>query len=214
MEQRSVNATARRRANHERARNGPTMAVAERRRRVDDLVEGARDEIRELHLEYRPHPQNRSANPSADDERLGNRRIDYAVLAERGEQAVGDLERAAEFADVLAHDEDVFVAPHLFVQCLVNRGQVGDFHPMPSRSGLAVTRSVEAGRIQILERLVRFGQRTLFGEIDRLLHDLPRTLVDFFADTLYVVAFFFEIELEARNRDAALPFPEFFLIAI
>src|SRR6266851_74728 len=86
--------------------------------------------------------------------------------------------------------------------------------PAPSESGLAVTRSVEAGRIQILEGFVWFGQRTLFGEIDRLLHHLMSALVDFFADALHVVAFFLEIELEARNRVAALPFHEFFLIAI
>ncbi len=59
------------------------MAVAQRRRRVDDLVEGAGDEVAELHLEHRTHPQDRRADSGADNQRLRDRRVDYALFAER-----------------------------------------------------------------------------------------------------------------------------------
>ena len=68
----------------------------------------------------------------ADDQRLRNRRVDHAVFAEGIEQPFGNLERAAQFADVLAHHEDVVVAAHLFMQRLVDRFQIGDFHRAPA----------------------------------------------------------------------------------
>jgi hypothetical protein len=49
----------------------------------------------------------RRARRRADDADLADRRVDHAPLAEAGEQPVGDLERAAVRADVLAEAEDV-----------------------------------------------------------------------------------------------------------
>ena len=58
-------------------------------------------------------PGHRRADAHADDRVLGDRRVAHAPLAELLEQALGDLEGAAEHADVLAHQHDALVAAQL-----------------------------------------------------------------------------------------------------
>jgi hypothetical protein len=74
------------------------------------------------------HAEDRGANPRADDKRLRDGCVDDAFFAEFVQQTLGSLECAAEFADVLAHHEDTFVASHLLVERLVDGLKVGDFH--------------------------------------------------------------------------------------
>src|ERR1039457_2310220 len=133
MEQRAVNPRARWRANHQRTSGVATVTVAQRCRIVDDLIEGARDKIRELHFDHRTHPEHCGANSRADDQRLRDRRVDHALLAERVEQPFGGLERAAQIRHVLAHDEDIFVAAHLLGQRAINRLEASDFHCLSAR---------------------------------------------------------------------------------
>ena len=104
------------------------MTITQCRGSIDDLVEGARDEIAELHLEHRAHAEDGRADAGADNQGLGDRRIDHAILAKRIEQALGDFEGAAQFGHVFAHDKNIFIAPHLFMQRLIDRGQIGYFH--------------------------------------------------------------------------------------
>src|SRR5262249_36949749 len=61
-----------------------------------------------------------------DDARLGERRVDHAVLAEVLLQPVGDPEHAAQLAYVLAHDEDLRVALHGPSQAGVDRLSEGE----------------------------------------------------------------------------------------
>jgi hypothetical protein len=79
-----------------------------------------------------------------DERALGDRRVEHAVAAELGEQALGDAERAAPGVllargsqaarDVLAHEDDAVVALHLLAQGLVDRLPVallGHGRPLP-----------------------------------------------------------------------------------
>ena len=91
-------------------RHADARAVARLGGEVRDHVEGAGDEVDELHLGDRPHAHHRRADGRADDRRLGDRRVDDALLAELGDEAVGHLEGAAVDADVLAEQEDARVA--------------------------------------------------------------------------------------------------------
>src|SRR3954470_10235299 len=91
---------------------------------VDELVEAAGDEVGELHLADRPHAHHAGADGRADDRRLGQRRVHHAVRAELVDEAVGDLERAAEDPDVLAHQEHALVRAHLLAQAVADRLQV------------------------------------------------------------------------------------------
>ncbi len=93
---------------------------------VGHLVEGASDEIDELHLHYGPQAEVAHARGRADDGRLADRRIDHALPAEAFEQPCRDLERAAVDADILAQQDDRRVAVHLFEQGLANRFEIGD----------------------------------------------------------------------------------------
>src|SRR5205823_12368384 len=93
----------------------------------DELVPGARDEVRELHLRYRAHAHERRAGAAADDGGLGERRVDHAPRAELLLEAERDLERAAVDADVLADQEDALVASHLGAQPVRNCLQIGKF---------------------------------------------------------------------------------------
>ena len=120
----AAHVAAARPAHHDRA--GEHRAVARRGDVVREHVVGARDEVDELHLAHRAHAEVRRTRRGADDRRLGDRRVDHPRLAELREQAVGDLERAAVRADVLAEDEDVRVALHLLEERLADRLEIGD----------------------------------------------------------------------------------------
>ncbi len=69
--------------------------VAELGHLVEDLVHADADEIGEHQFGHRPQPGKRRAAGSADDGRLGNRRIDHALGAELRQQALGHAEDAA-----------------------------------------------------------------------------------------------------------------------
>ncbi len=77
---------------------------------VDDLVERQQREVDRHQLHHRAQARHRRADAHADDRVLGDRRVAHAALAELLEQAVGDLEGAAEDADVLAHQHHALVA--------------------------------------------------------------------------------------------------------
>src|SRR5215471_14846791 len=101
-----------------------TVAVAQRCRLVDDLIEPARDEIGELHLRHRPIAALRRTDADADDRRLGDRRIDDAHLAELLVEALRHAERTPVGADVLAEDEHLRIATHFFDERLANGFQI------------------------------------------------------------------------------------------
>ena len=95
---------ARGQPDHDRHRQA--LAVVHLRGDVDELVEPAGDEVGELHLADRLQALDRGADGGADDRVLGQRRVEHPLGAELLGEAVGDLERAAEGADVLADAED------------------------------------------------------------------------------------------------------------
>src|SRR5205823_694013 len=98
----------------------------------DELVPGARDEVRELHLRYRAHAHERRARAAADDRGLGERRVDDAPGAELLLEAERDLEGAAIDADVLADHEHALVAAHLHAKPIGDRLQICHLgHPQP-----------------------------------------------------------------------------------
>ena len=88
---------------------------------VDDLVQREQREVDRHQLDDRAQAGHGRADAHADDRVLGDRRVAHALLAELLEQAVGDLERAVEDPDVLAHEDHVLVALHLLAQRLVER---------------------------------------------------------------------------------------------
>src|SRR5690606_19109514 len=57
----------------------------------------------------------------AREARLGDGRVDHALLAELREQALAHLVRAVVVADLFAHEEDVRIATHLLEQRLTER---------------------------------------------------------------------------------------------
>jgi hypothetical protein len=97
----------------------------------DDLIEGRVHETVKLNLAHRAIPANRETNRGADNGRLGQGRVDDAVLAEVLLQAVGDAKDAAQLAHVLTHDENLLVLLHRSSQSLVEglgHGHRGDGH--------------------------------------------------------------------------------------
>ena len=111
--QRAVDPAAVRRADGHRDAEAVVRAVAHPRRLGHELVERREDEVRELDLGDRAKAVHRRADRGADDHRLGQRRVDDAIVAELGPQAVRGEEDAALLPDVLAEQDDRRVAPHL-----------------------------------------------------------------------------------------------------
>ena len=85
---------------------------------ADDLVVGGKDEIGELDLDHRALPIERSAYPNANHASLGQGRVDDALRSVFLAQALGGLEHAAARPDVVADQQDGFVAGHFFVERL------------------------------------------------------------------------------------------------
>ena len=98
-------AGALRHADHHRHPHLPAEHVVDRRRVVDDLVHRQQREVDRHQLDHRAQAGHRRADAHPDDRVLGDRRVAHALLAELVEQPGGDLERAVEDADVLAHQE-------------------------------------------------------------------------------------------------------------
>jgi hypothetical protein len=63
-----------------------------------DLLERRVRERVELHLHHRSQPGHGQADREADDAGLGQRGVEAALVAEAGQQPVGDPEDAAELA--------------------------------------------------------------------------------------------------------------------
>src|ERR1700686_2071341 len=110
--------------NHQRSRRPP--AVVRRRYHVDDLIEGAADEIHELELGHGAQSGESSSEGSAYDGRLRNRRIDHAFGTEAVDEAIGDFEGSAVDTDVLAQTKDGWVALHLLPDSLADGFEIGD----------------------------------------------------------------------------------------
>src|SRR5439155_4379267 len=89
------------------------------------MVPGAGDEVRELHLGHRAHAHDRGAGAAADDRRLRERRVDHAPRAELLLEAERHLEGAAVDADVLADHEHALVAAHLLAEAVRDRLEIG-----------------------------------------------------------------------------------------
>src|SRR5450755_4024810 len=95
-------------------------------RHVNDLVEGAADEIHELKLGDGAHSGERSAEGRADDGRLRDGSVDDALGAEAADEALGNFESTAVDADVFAKAKDGGVALHFFPDTLANGFKVGN----------------------------------------------------------------------------------------
>src|SRR5215470_6556989 len=106
-----------------RGRSPPVMGLG---RHVHDLVKGAADEVHKLKFSNRPHAAQRSAESCPHNGHLGDRRVDHALRAEAVNETVGNLERAAINADVLAQTEHARVALHLLPYPLTNGFKIGD----------------------------------------------------------------------------------------
>ncbi len=92
---------------------------------------------------------------------LGDRRIDHAAIAEFLQQALADLVGALIFRDLLAHEEDVGIAPHLFGHGVAQRIADGLL------DHLGAFRDVRIGLGHRLRRGWRFLLRAAAGFIGR-----------------------------------------------
>ena len=118
------------RADDQWAAPGAIRSVAHPRGLAHDLIHRRPDEVGELDLRDRAVAGDARADRHADDCRLGQRGIDDPGLAVPIEQPLGGAENAAPDADVLAEDDDLVVARHLLVDCVVD-GLEDVFHAHP-----------------------------------------------------------------------------------
>ena len=107
-------------------RRGRAPSIVSLGNHVDDLVEGAADEVHELELGDRTHAGERRAESGADDGRLGNWCINNALRAEAVNETVGDFKRSAVDANVFAEAEDGGIAFHFFPDALADGFEIGE----------------------------------------------------------------------------------------
>src|SRR5207253_5405478 len=110
VERTSMHIAAARTSYYQRRWSSPSIVGF--RHHVDDLVESAADEIHELEFGNRTHAGERGSEGGADDGRFGNWGVNDALGAEAVDEAVGDLESSAVYADVFADAEDSWVTLH------------------------------------------------------------------------------------------------------
>ena len=127
--------------------------------------------------------------PDADERHLGDRRVADALRPELGEHALGDAHRAAHLGDVLAHDEDLVVAPHRLRHRVAHGLPVGELRhrrspARPRACARSVARELDGAldhahdlgvdrrqlvvretelRPQLLERILRLAQLLLLA---------------------------------------------------
>ena len=124
MERTTVDVAAARSANHQR--RGRSPAVVGLGDHVDDLVEGAADEVHELELGDRAHAGERRTKSGPHNGGLSDRSVDYALGAEAVDEAVGDFEGSAVDTDVLANAKDGGIALHFFPDSLADGFEIGE----------------------------------------------------------------------------------------
>src|SRR5690349_19210870 len=91
--------------------------VAQLRRLIAYLIEGAIEEARELDLANRSRPGHRGADGGTDEAGLGDRRVAHARETEFVDQSLGRPESAEHY--VFAHHEGERVTLHFLAQRLV-----------------------------------------------------------------------------------------------
>src|SRR5258708_38306313 len=101
---------------------------------VDDLVERQQREVDRHQLEDGAQSGHRRPHADTDDRVLGDRRVADALLAELLEQPLGDLEGAAEYADILAHQQHTLVAAKLLPQRRAERLAIAHLGHQPDAS--------------------------------------------------------------------------------
>src|SRR6266704_2365235 len=136
----TMKSSAERCADHQGHRRSPAIVVL--RRQLGDLVEGAGDEVGELHLDHRAHPHHGRADGSAHEPGLGQRRVQHPPLAVLLLEPLRDPEGPAVRADVLAHQKYPFVAGHFFIERLRDRLEVGNLPSCRGRGHGLISSSV------------------------------------------------------------------------
>src|SRR5438132_1428183 len=115
-------------ANHDRHTDLPPGHVADLRRIVHDLIHREDREVKGHHLDDGMESGHGGADRQAGKSQFGDRRIDDAPRAKLFQEALANLEGALIIGDILADQEDLLVAPHLFPQRLVERFPIGKSH--------------------------------------------------------------------------------------
>ena len=92
--------------------DGLAPAVVRRGQVVDDLIEGAGDEVRVLNLHHRLEALDGQTQRGAHRSAFDNGRVAHPLFAEAFDEPLGHLEHAPVFGDVLAHEQHAFVLLH------------------------------------------------------------------------------------------------------
>src|SRR5260370_28481598 len=123
---------------------------------IDDLIEGAADEVHELEFDHGAQSGESSSEGSAYDGRLRNWRIDHSLGAESVDKAIGDFECSAVDADVLAQTKDGWVALHFLPDPLADGFEIGDDGheqgsvPQAKRSAISYRKLAGGGVVRVV----------------------------------------------------------------
>ncbi len=107
-------------------------------RRIDDVVDRLHGEVPRHELDDRLQAGQRRADAEAGEAVFGDRGVDHAPGAEFLQQPLGDLVGALIFGDLLAHDEDFRVAPHLFGHGVAQRLAHRHGHHLGARRNIGI----------------------------------------------------------------------------
>src|SRR6266567_7951484 len=119
-------------AYHQRHFELATRHIMHFRSLIDDLIHDERHKIAKHDVDDWPHAGHRSPYAQTGNARLRNGGVDDACCAELFDQSRQDLEGCSRFCYVFTHDEDPWIAPHLFGQRLAYRLAKGYFaHASP-----------------------------------------------------------------------------------
>ncbi len=101
------------------------------RRLVDDLIHRQSEEVAEHDVDDGTHTRHGAPTPRPVMPGFGDGRVEDAFGAKFLNQAGEHFKWRASFGHIFTHDEDAWVAAHLFGQCLADGLRQRDFAHRP-----------------------------------------------------------------------------------
>src|SRR5262249_36397416 len=143
-------------------RSGSVPTIVRLGHHVDDLVEGAANEVNELKFGHPSEAGERRAIGGAHNGGFSDRSIDHPLRAKVMNKAVSHFERAAVHSNVFTQTEDCGIRFHLFPEALANCFEIGR---LSHKNALEIRSDAQLGRFSYAREISEFIFSSSFSQL-------------------------------------------------